>query len=502
MLKLTAGLLAVTLCLSCFGQQNIYEGDFLEKHTVVSALVNEDIHASLVSYIHKSSVKRVVVPYNQPAIHLLYQHTSEKDHVDDYQKNSEVAESVVSLLWHTSPIGGYFDPKWIVEISRDRKNLDFYFTQTNLSTGVCTVSDTIVSNVKEKIIGCTNRKGAVQLITYLNETDKLLIYTKKPGQAVERTEIIISTDGFGKLSNNLFASEINHFSGIFNKSSFAVYQNNLRYHPLFHSVRTKAYFQKDKLVFTVNSNNLLTYVISINLSDFSYQLQQFDQQPGEGKTAHPSTNSVLVDSLLVTSHFAGDQLLLRVFNITTGMQLTTVGMDKSNINSILTQPIQQAGSFWSKAAIRTESFETFQRTAQSNQLALSAYAREGKLFLAFATPYKQLITATTLLNLTMSAAGTYFLSSAPNTYGYMLVNFPQVRTSTFISFAASLSLPDCRISTEEGNLTVWDKLQSQLQLRKINPANSHFYFMDGYYYIGYISDRKYRIFRFDERGIE
>ncbi|RYZ59442.1 MAG: hypothetical protein EOO14_08405 [Chitinophagaceae bacterium] len=494
-------MLALLSCLYTYGQQSVYDGFELTKNTTATALTNEGLNAILVSNYTKTSINRIVIRPGQPPLQLLNQPVSENDVDKTFRRTQNVPEKIALLLFKTSPIGGYFDTKSVVEVNREQSSSDFYFTETNLVTGNCAITDTIKSDSKEKIIGCSNRNGGLLLITYLESTNTVIVYKKVAGQNVVKTPIEINNDGFGKLSQKIFAAEVKTFADIFKKSSFAVYQNNLRYHPLFHSVRTKAYFQKDKLVFTVNSNNLSTYLITIQLDDFSHKLQRFTQQQ-EAATAQHSTNSLLIDSLLITAHFNKKQLLLNLFNTATETHLKTLSITSENIDSIATEPIQKTGNFWSKAETFSESFQNFQATSASNQLGLSGYIQEQKLYLMFATPFKQIVTANTLLSLAMSATGTYFVNAAPNTYGYMLVSFPGVRSSTFISFPAALTLPDMNFSSAKGNCTVWDKLQSQLQLRKIEPGNSHFFYMNGYFYVGYMSDRKYRIFRFDERGIE
>ncbi len=501
MLKQTAGLLALLACLYTNGQQPVYDGFELAKNTTATALTNEGLNSILVSNYTKTSVNRIVVRPGQPPLQLLNQPVSEVDGDKTFRRTQAIPEKIALLLFKTSPIGGYFDTKSIVEVNREQSSSDFYFTETNLGTGNSTITDTIKSTTKEKILGCTNRNGSVLLITYLESTNTVIVYKKAAGRSLVKTAIEIENDGFGKLSEKIFASEVKTFADIFRKSSFAVYQNNIRYHPLFHSVRTKAYFQKDKLVFTVNSNNLSTYLISIQLDDFSYKLQRFTQQ-NETVTAEHSTNSLLIDSMLITAHFNKKNLLLNLFNTATETHLKTLSISSENIDSIATEPIQKTGNFWSKAETSNESFQNFQATSASNQLGLSGYIQDRKLYLMFATPFKQIVTANTLLGLAMSAAGTYYVNAAPDTYGYMLVSFPGLRSSTFISFPATLSLPGMNFTGEIGNCSVWDKLQSQMQLRKIEAEKSHFFYMNGYFYVGYMSDRKYRIFRFDERGIE
>ncbi|MBB1284168.1 hypothetical protein HRH25_07275 [Flavisolibacter sp. BT320] len=501
MLKQTAGFLAVFSCLFCFGQQSFYEGYELPKRTTANNLINESLNAVLVTYYSKDFVNRIVVRAGQTPLHLLNQPVSAEATDDTYKRSHPLPEKIASLLSKNYLIGGHFDTRWIVEITRERSSNDFFITETNISTGQSLVTDTIQSNAIEKIIGCTDRNGAVLLITYLESTNKVCIYKKKAGQNVNKTEIEIVNDGFGKLSNKILSTEVKTFADIFRKGSFAVYQNNLRYHPLFHSVRTKAYFQKDKLVFTVNSNNLNTYLISIHLDDFNYRLQRFVQQDAASGSYH-SSNSLLIDSLLVTAHFQDKKMLLNLYNTTTEEQLKTLIISNENIGGIATGPLQKTGSFWSKADLNDETFQNFQATSATNQLGLSGYIQDSKLYLMFATPFKQIINATTLLNFTLSAVGTYFINAAPNTYGYMLVTFPGVCTSTFIGFPAAVSLSDLNFSQAKGNYTVWDRLQSQMQMRNIETENSHFFYMNGYFYIGYMSERKYHILRFDERGIE
>jgi hypothetical protein len=124
--------------------------------------------------------------------------------------------------------------------------------------------------------------------------------------------------------------------------------------------------------------------------------------------------------------------------------------------------------------------------------------------LSFAAPYKQFITATTLLSVVTSVAGTYFINSSPNTYGFMLTAFQSVKAPTFVGFNATLDIKDYSPALQNPNFTVWDKITSFMSTHKLNLENCLFFSLNKYHYLGYLYPltNRYMVHRFSEKGLE
>ncbi len=491
-----------------FSQQKVFtysNPDLSASGFYSTSLVSEENDGFLLSLINRWSVKRILINKEGRSVNLLQQFSLHKDSSSDFKYNSILPGNLKTFYQKNSFVGGSYHNRQITEILRNKVSYDFIFLETNLSNGEILAIDTAKSSSSEKIISCIKKENKLYLLSYIESTNNLVVYEKESQKVFSKTILTITIDGFGKISNSPFAGNIKEFSDIFNKKNFAVYENNLRYPVLFTSIRNKAYIQKNQVIFTVTSNSLDTYLIAINLDKITYTIKSFDQDSVETKNpGRATTSSLLIDSLLITCHASEKILHLAIFNTSSQKVINSYKIDKTNISSVSTQPIIKTGSFFSNSDARKENFEKFYKTAAANELSISGYIDQEKLYLSFAAPYKQFINGSTLLSVVTSLAGTYFINSSPNNYGYLLTTFKGVKTPTFVGFDATLDMKDYTFISQNPNFTVWDKITSFITAHKLNLDSCLFFYLNNYYYIGYIfpeTDR-YMIYRFSEKGIE
>ena len=486
-------------------QQRIISYDYkFERHNYFSAtaIKCEENNGLLLSLTNSHSIKRVLINAAGRYINLLEQFFSANESGSDFKHQSYLAKGIEDFYKKSSFVGGVYYNGKIIEVMRSRYSFDFYFIGTNLGTGANTIEDTLKSEGSERIIACFNKQEKLYLLTYIINTNKLNIYEKTENSRINKTQIDINLSNLGKVSNQAFSSSITEFSDIFRKGNFAVYENNMRYPVLFTAIRNKAYVQKNNVIFSVTSNNLNAYLINIDLEKRTYTIQTFDQdETAEENTGDATTASCLVDHFLVTCHAKQGKLKLNIFDSGAGTLLKSFSIDETNISSITSNELQKTGSFLSKSDIVNADFDKFYRTARANKLSMTGYIDKGKLFLSFAAPYKQFINGTTLLNIAMTAAGTFFINTAPNSYGYFLSYGRGTQNPTYVGFDATIDLQNINFTKASPDFSTWDKLGGFMESRKLGIYNCSFVYMNDNYYLGYPSslDDKYYIYRFNEK---
>jgi hypothetical protein len=455
------------------------------------------------AFIYTQSDKKRILRFlgsRQSTTNLLEQRLKSSPSNEGFKYYSVIEEKLLKLYWRDLIIGGAYKSRQIVEAARDDINSDFYFIETDLTTGLSKFSDTIHSRFTEKIVSCFNKKGKLYILTVTRNSDQLTIYTKEIGSPVQKAVKEISISNFGRSSKNIFAENINNFSDIFFSRQFVLYQGNQRSPPLLTSYRNKAYLLDDQIIFTVSSNNLVTYVITLDLQNFNYTLKQFNQQPDGPSFVSAVTSSCIASKNLVTCHINEDKVVLNIFNLS-GEKIKSIEIDERNIDSFAAEAVQKTGSFLSKSDIKKDNLRRFLTAAKNNELTISTYEENNTLFISVAAPYKQIINGTKLLNLALTVAGTYGINSAPNYSGYLISNYNGANTSTYVGFDLSLD-QNLFSSKKTANFSVWDNLNLFISTRSYPDKNRLFFFMNGFYYVGdYIKDTyTYNIYCFDQGG--
>ncbi len=508
-MKKTALLLSLLLhTLLLFSQQKIFSYShpgLSEKRFDATSIVDEEKDILLLSLFNNKSVRRILINKQGQSINLLQQFSIVKDPASDFRHNALLSPKAGVVYQKSSFIGGCYTDGKIIEIFRHRFSFEFFIVETNVNTGEMLSIDTVKSSISEKIISCINRNNKLFLMCYVKNTNNLIIYKKESQKPFSRTDLNIDISGFGKILDKSYSGKTAEFSDLFNRNGFAIYENNLRYPVLFTTIRNKAYIHKNHVIFLVTNSTLDTYLINVDLDNSTYTIQSFSNETGETTKSNKATaSSLLIDSLLITSYAGDNYLHLNIFNTQSEQLIKSFKINSENISSVSADPIIKAGSFFSKADITHEDFGKFYKTAVANELSLSGYCDQGKLYLSFAAPYKQFITATTVLSVATSIAGTYFINSSPDTYGFLLTAFQSVKAPTFVGFNATLDMKDYNPTSQNPNFTVWEKITSFMSTHKLNLENCLFFTLNNYHYIGYLYSLtdKYIVHRFSEKGLE
>jgi hypothetical protein len=433
---------------------------------------------------------------NEKNIPLLEQHSSLASDDSLFKYHGTINEKLLIFYRRMVFAAGVYEDKKIIELLRSRVRDEMCFFETDLVSGKSIVTDTLKWPRSETIIHCTLTNGELTIITFVDRTNVLNIYKRQKGQ-LKKTSLNIVLPG-----DNIKLNKTIPFS----KNQFGIYDNNQRYHVLFASPQNKAFIHKDRLVLTLTDKNADVYAVIVNTGDASYIVKKF-APPAELPDKKMNVNSAasfLIDSLLVTCHATDNKLGVRIFNLDSEqLQLSQI-LDENNIAQFETEPIQRTGSFTSKSDINESKFSKFCTTVKNNDLSVSGYTDKGKLFLSFGAEYKQVINGTTLLNLLLSTAGTYFINASGDYYGYFISGYQGVNNDTYTSFDATLTLPDFTPTRVFPNYSVWEKLTVFATLKRLTPSNSKYFYMNNYYYVGYFDNasRNYFVHRFDERGVK
>lgn len=504
MKKVPVMMLAVMCFSTAFTQKKLlsYEYGFSSRDYITTTTIqSKKNNGFLLSVRNRNSIQRILVNETGRSVSLLEQFFT-KDTFSVFKYHSNVSGSIESLYKKCNFIGGAFDNGKITEILRGKLSRSFYFLETDLRTGISVLTDTLDTKDDEKIIACHNYENKTYLLTYIVNSNKLIIHDKEISKKVLRTQLDINLPNLGKIRNTSLSENINEFSEIFKKNNFAVYENNMRYPVLLTAIRNKAYVQQQKIVFTVSSNKLNTYVITVDMNNHTYSINTFDQDEIEkDNSGKATTASCLIDSLLITCHAKDRILKLNLFNTSSGKKLKSFEITNENVSALASNEIQKTGGFLSKSDVKNTDFDKFYKTAKANELSMSGYIENGKLYLSFAAPYKQFITGTTLLNVAMTAAGTYFINAAPNSYGYFIYGMSGVQNPTFIGFETTIDLQSTNFVKNTADFTAWDRILSFLETRKLELKHCQFFYMNEHYYIGYplFDENRVYVYRFNEK---
>lgn len=212
-----------------------------------------------------------------------------------------------------------------------------------------------------------------------------------------------------------------------------------------------------------------------NFDNAEYSTKKFSPVAEVSRKKVAGSAAFLIDTLLVTSYADEMKIFVNLFDLDKKELLMTKEINEINIEQFIVEPIPRTGSFVSKSDIKESEFKKFYATVKNNDLSLSGYTDKGKLFLSFGSEYKQVINGTLLLNIFLTAAGTYFINASPNYYGYFISGFSGVNNPTYTSFDAALNTTDFSPVAASPNFTIWERLVNFINLKKLNIVRCSFF---------------------------
>lgn len=497
-------LLFSLLALSCFSQEKIFEWandgtvEGRTKPSFVNIITDAESGETLSTLASAHALHRFYQKNNQ-VVPFVNQYGEEKS--DGFFKTFPADWHLLQLYKKYIFIGGRFDRQSITEIVRSKTNFDFLLIETDLSSGVTRISDTVKSKGSERVIACVTRNNTVYLLTWINATNNLNLYTKAPGQQIKKTQLQIDLAGSEKDAHPA-SSGVRQFADIFSFRNAAVFQNRIRFPIAYACTKNKIYIQKNRIVFALSAARFATQLVVVDLAKGEYRARSFAEEGDEGEV--DANASFLVDSTLVTAQIKNKSLHLQFYHTESGKKLHALTINEETLKDITHSPVEKTGSFFSRSDLSNTSFQKFCSTAGNNMLALSGYIDNGKLFLSFGAPYTQFMNATTLSNILMTAGGTYLINSSGDMRGYMIVNNSGVNTETLLTFQSAFQLDHYNTTEDAANFSVWDRINAHSAIHAASIEKMGFYYMNGYFYTAFynVVKNSFAMYRFDERGIE
>lgn len=499
--------LFVTLSISffvVFSQQRIHtysDPDIGGPGFYTTSLTSAESDGFLLSLISQSSLRRVLVNNKGQSVNLLQQFSFNKNLASDFKYKSVLPEKMQLAYQENNFIGGAYADGRIIEVLQNRKSHIIQFIETRLTSGEIISVDSVISPESERIITSTKEANKLYLLSYIHNSNDLVVYKKEYGKKLEITRFTIAVKDE---STKTFLGRNKQFSDIFNKSRFGIYENSLRYPSILTVAANKAYIYHNKIIFCLSDNALKTYLVTVDLDKASNTIQSFAADDSVEKIGKAAISNFLLDSLLIICHAHDKEIHLTFFNTVTQQKIKSLKIDDSNIDRISPEPIKKRGSFLSKKDVSNESFDKFYNTALANELSIAAYAEGTKLFLSFAAPYKQFLTGTDVLNIIGTLAGTYLINASSTYYGFFIASFKDKDAPTYLGFDATLDISNYSFIQQKPNFTVWDKLKAFATENELDIKKCLFFYMNNHYYVGYIyrSTNRFMIFRFKEKETE
>ena len=466
-----------------------------------SAILMEPNNAFIYTQAEKDRISRFLWSNNNTT-KLVEQRSSTAFLNDGFRKYSIVDEKLVRMYWRNPVVGGLYKNRQIIEIIRDKKKGDFYFLKTDLQSGVTEFTDSIQTSFSEKIIYCLTKPDRLYLFTTRTNSDELVIYTKTiDGTLTKNVRTITFRDLGIKATDETIKG--NHFSDIFIKDEFAVYENNQRYPAVVNSFSSKIYCLTDKVVFMMNTDsNVCTLVF--DLKDLGYTIKKFSRISDSTIAIKPSaTSSHIFNDKLVSCDLINETLLLNIFDFHSGERIKSIKINKDNVEGMAVESVQKTGSFLSKSDVKSEGFNKFIGTAKNNSLWISCYEENQNIYISLAAPYKQIINGSTLFNIAATAAGTYGINALPNRWGYLVYAYKGAQTSTYVGFDVSLNSSSFSPTKQAANYSVWDQLVGFVDTHPEHGNDRLFFYMNGTFYLSdYLPyTNTYSIYSFDQNGV-
>ena len=385
-------------------------------------------------------------------------------------------------------IDGLVSGTTMVEVLRQQVANNYFVIETDLQTGVSVVADTIDAEPRNEVVHTFTKNGTLHILTQKPFRDHFIIHRIRPGtQAITDTLRIAIPDPVTE-GDSITAKTVNVFSMMRNERILVVPGNMWIPHHV--SYRNKAYANENRFVITINSPDLTTLAVDIDLETLQHKVIRFDPFANGDHMSGPASNSsLLLDSILLTAAANRSEINFSIFKSRTGELLHQKRISNESIGGIKSSPIEKVGDFWARSNVSEIGFEEFLEKATHNQLSLTGYKEKDQLYLTFGTTYQRLTSASFVGNLLTLWTG----------------GFSETKPAAIVSFNASFQMPNFSASNLNTRNFMWEKILFHLWgarnvVRSFNGLSA--FYMKGFIYLGYYNTvtRKYAVYRFDEKA--
>lgn len=393
---------------------------FATYHLTPEELVNRDVKlfaddsgrviADVFSYAGGS---RALFTEGEPA-KVIYRETAGRD------KSFEKVRSFERLATITSN-GSFYDCYYA------KKSNTVFFTELN-NTGIAgIITDTLSLRPKEHIADVLQENGTIYILAYIENADIIYIHSKTPGKkplSVERTVTISNTD----LGTRKKPAVFSDFFKKKKEESYIIYDNSHPNPAYLSTINRKVYHAPGKFLFSIENDNYRTDLITVSLADFNVTYTSvpppFPFSGSEKVSAMPGS-SVLDNDVLFKTACNGNMFFITATNIYNGTVYCNYMAHTGKPDSVL------ATSFFSTAGYEDVTEKKKKLLNKYLQFSTIGVTNDNDLFnIELSSYYEAAIGWDIFMSLAFSVAGTYFINTLPNTWGFAVFSFKHRGTLT------------------------------------------------------------------------
>lgn len=473
-------ILAISMAMKLHAQERIFS-DRLLRNTVVPNSTNNFF---IVSVFEEDAIRRYYVkPGN--TVPLLYQSINGENN-SEFKYQGSIEKKMLKDFSKMKQIGGVYNDKSIVELFQRNNNPNVYALKTDLVTGESKIIHRFPVDAHDLILNYSGINDRMILLAARMGSNLLTIYNCENDSVTKKT-IRLTVESEGKIT------ELD-----FRKGSFAIYNYNARYPAYMTKVGQKAFLADNGVTLSFSGSKGKTYVAKIDIEKAEAKIDEFELEE-ETMNKAKYNPSFIADSFLVAATAGKNVIRLRVYNINSRELLFSKDLNKDNIDSFVAHPIIRTGSFTSKSDINESDFEKFFSTMLSVGLSVSGYVNDNKLFLSFASEFKE-INGTSILNTLLDIGGSIAaVGSGADFSNFYFDRYRQGVMPSYTGFDVTLSLNDFKPSKIPPNFRVWDKIAAASKLKAYSRAA--YFYMNNCYYPAVFEpqSREFSIYRFNEK---
>jgi hypothetical protein len=476
---------------SGFGQSKVFEYVFKETPTDLQPYfgVNEETNSQVLHLSYDNYIQRFLI--NNDSVRLsktelvkeINYHWASEDDKNLY--NTYKSNYIGSIANQYNIEAYYLNERNITTIS------------TNIETGQTAIVEKIKLAKKEKFVSAFMQNNTYYFLTYFRKSNKIRIYKKIVGTVSSgiTKDLELSKNMLNGTGGKIIKKTIEKFSEFF-ESPYTVIENNKNYPLAVSNQMFKIYIQLKQLIFSLDNQYHKTILITLDLNDLSSEFVEFEQpynyKDKNFELGETSTNSFLIDSVILQANVINNKFNFSICNRKTGEVYNSY-----SAKDIIKQEIKRKKSDTSVA-----SFNKMIKKIRSNQILVTAQSINDTMDITIGALYQKSSEtfAQIALSLSLTALGTIAINSIPNTYGYSIFIFGQTNKKNTISFQSlfnkkTFSHLEGEIDNENAKEI---KIKQFISQNDIPKKNTFLVQSKDHYYLGYLQkkENKFLIYSF------
>lgn len=456
------------------------------------ALVYDDNSSGdiVVTLINVTGIKR----------YLIYNDTTKK--TEEIRHASRDEEYKIASVYKTAPamhhaaicLTGLQKDSLLLELFNKPNSFNYVFTLMDLKTDKILKIDTLRTIFPAHPITFFSQNDYLYLVFYKYNTNELIIYKKSIETEIETLRLKISVPKV-KLGSIDYGARIKTLKDYFEKGSSVILNDNLPCPTQFGIATKKIFLQNNKLLFSMITSKYQAYIVSVDLLTGKHQDYEVGLEDITVSGVQVPASLHIVDSILILGYIRNEEISLKLHNYLTSQPLKSITINKENFDELSKDSLIKKRFIGN--GLTNISFEKFLTLAKGNNLAVSAYKKDGQLIINLGANYERSTPLQFALSVLMTAYATYAINSLPDTYGLGLFYFYQYGGDNNVSFNTVLN-SNFEISDNAPEENATKSLIRFISEKKISNPESKIFVINHRYYLGYFDKltKLYSLYRF------